>query len=196
MKPENDQPGKFHGPAEVRLVRMLPGPVERVWAYLTDPEKRARWFAGGPMELRPGGKVTFHVQHKNLAPDEIPPEEQRASHEGNRSISGTVTRCEPPHVLAFTFSHYGESEATFELTPQGRDVRLVLTHRGKGGDLSYMAGFGSGWHVHLAHLVALLEGAPRPPFWPLHAQLREPYGKLYAAAKASPHLATNVSSPS
>ena len=196
MKPENDQPGKFNGPAEVRLVRTLPGPIERVWDYLTDPEKRARWFAGGPMELRPGGKVTFHVQHKNLAPDETPPEAQQASHEGNRHMSGTVTRCEPPHVLAFTFSHYGESEATFELTPQGQDVRLVLTHRGTGGDLSYLAGFGSGWHVHLAHLVALLAGAPRPPFWPLQAQLKDRYEKLYTAAKASSTLPTHGSSPS
>ena len=43
----NDEPGKFTGPAEVRLVRILPGPIERVWEYLTDSEKRARWFGGG-----------------------------------------------------------------------------------------------------------------------------------------------------
>ena len=179
----NDQYGKFSSRAEVRFTRTLPGPIERVWEYLTDPAKRARWFAGGPMELRPGGKVTFLVQHKNLAPDETPPEEHKASHDADRSMSGTVTRCEPPRVLAFTFAHYGDSEATFELTPQGKDVRLVLTHRGTGGDLSYMAGFGAGWHTHLAHLVALLEGTPRPPFWPLHAQLIGEYEKLHAAAK-------------
>ena len=27
----NDQHGKFTGPAEVRLVRTLPGPIERIW---------------------------------------------------------------------------------------------------------------------------------------------------------------------
>jgi len=189
----NDQPGKFNGPAEVRLVRTLPGPIERVWEYLTDPAKRARWFAGGPMELRPGGRVTLLVRHKNLAPDETPPEEHRASHDADRIVTGTVTRCEPPHVLAFTFAHYGDSEATFELTPQGQDVRLVLTHRGTDGDLSYMAGFGAGWHTHLAHLIALLKGAPRPPFWALHAQLNEVYAKLYAAAKPSSTLPGPVS---
>ena len=52
----NDQHGKFTGPAEVRLVRTLPGPIERVWEYLTDPEKRSRWFAGGPMELSAGAE--------------------------------------------------------------------------------------------------------------------------------------------
>jgi hypothetical protein len=48
----NDLHGQFTGPAEVRLVRILPGPIERVWDYLTDSEKRGRWFAGGPMEPR------------------------------------------------------------------------------------------------------------------------------------------------
>ncbi len=180
----NDQPGTFTNRAEVRFVRTLPGPIERVWDYLTDPGKRARWFAGGPMELRPGGRVTFLIRHKNLAPDEIPPAEFQASYDSGRTVSGTVTRCEPPRVLAFTFDHYGHSEATFELTAQGRDVHLVLTHRGTGSDISYLPGFGAGWHTHLAHLIAQLEGAPRPPFWPLHNQLLKAYEKSHAAAPA------------
>jgi hypothetical protein len=48
-----------------------------------------------------------------------------------------------------------------------------------------MADFGAGWHTHFAHLVALLEGAPRPPFWPLHAQLKADYEKLRIAAQPS-----------
>ena len=177
----NDQHGKFTGPAEVRLVRTLPGPIERVWEYLTDPEKRSRWFAGGPMELRKGGKLTFHFRHKNLAPDETPPEEHKCHHDPSDSMDGVVTRFEPPRVLAFTFG--ADSDATFELTPQGEDVLLVVTHRARGEDLQYMAGYGAGWHTHLAHLIALLEGAPRPPFWPLHAMLRVDYEKLRLAAQ-------------
>ena len=180
----NDLPGQFTGPAEVRLVRTLPGPIERIWDYLTDPEKRSRWFAGGPMELRKGGKFTLHFQHKNLAPDETPPEEHQCHHDGS-SMDGIITRCEPPRVLAFTFGSTGESEATFELTPQGKNVLLVLTHRARGEDVPYMAGFGAGWHTHVAHLIALLEGAPRPPFWPLHAKLRADYEKLRVAAQGS-----------
>lgn len=178
----NDEPARFNSPAELRIVRILPGPIERVWDYLTDPEKRARWFAGGPLEQRVGGRVAFHVRHKNLAPDETPPVEHRESHDPGRHVSGTVTRCEPPRILAFTFAHYGDSEATFELTPQGENVRLVLTHRGTGDDLSYMTGFASGWHTHLAHLVALLEGGPRPAFWALHAELFEYYRRARAGA--------------
>jgi hypothetical protein len=87
-------------------------------------------------------------------------------------------------VLAFTFGSDGESEATFELTTQGKNVLLVLTHRATGGDLPYMADFGTGWHTHLSHLIALLEGAPRPPFWPVHSKLKLEYEKLRIAAQS------------
>ena len=181
----NEQPGQFTGPAEVRLVRTLPGPIERVWEYLTDPEKRRPWFAGGPMELRPGGKLTLHFHHQELAPGETPPEEHKHHHHPGHHMDGVVTRCEPPRLLAFTFGSTGDSEATFELTPQGKNVLLVLTHRARGEDVPSMAEFSAGWHTHLTHLVALLEGAPPPPFWPVHAKLRADYEKLRVAAQSS-----------
>jgi hypothetical protein len=56
-------------------------------------------------------------------------------------------------------------------------VLLVLTHRSRGTDLPYLKGFASGWHTHLMQLIALLEGAPRPPFWPTHARLKADYVK-------------------
>jgi uncharacterized protein YndB with AHSA1/START domain len=179
----NDQNGKFTAPAEVRIVRTLPGPIERVWDYLTDSEKRARWFAGGPMEQRKGGKVTLVFRHKNLSPNETPPEELMEHHDPGTTMVGTVTRCEPPRLLAFTFGSSGDSEATFELTPQGDNVLLVLTHRARGEDVPYMAGFGAGWHTHFAYLLALLEGTPLPAFWALHAKLRVEYEKLRIAAQ-------------
>jgi uncharacterized protein YndB with AHSA1/START domain len=181
----NEQHGKFASPAEVRIVRLLPGPIERIWDYLTDPEKRSRWFAGGPMELRPGGKLTLRFRHRDLAPDETPPEDHKHHHDPGVSMDGIITRCEPPRVLAFTFGSDGESEATFELTPQGKDVLMVVTHRARDGDLPYMADFGAGWHAHLSLLIALLEGAPRPPFWPVHTKLRADYEKLRLSAQSS-----------
>ena len=48
----NDDRAQFPAPGEIRIMRTLPGPIERIWTYLTDPAKRAKWFAGGPMELR------------------------------------------------------------------------------------------------------------------------------------------------
>lgn len=34
--------GTHSEPNTLRLERVLPGPIERVWEYLTDSEKRAR----------------------------------------------------------------------------------------------------------------------------------------------------------
>lgn len=181
----NDQPGRFNGPGEVRLVRMLPGPIERVWEFLTDPEKRRRWFAGGPMEPCQGGKVTLKFRHIEIAPDETPPEEHKHHHDPGESMDGIVTRWEPPRVLAYTFGSDGESEVTFELTPQGGTVQLVLTHRARGGDLPYIDEFAAGWHTHLTHLIARLEGAPPPPFWPVWARLKTEYAALRASAGRS-----------
>ncbi len=175
-----DEFGTFQGPGEVRIVRTLPGPIERVWDFLTVPEKRARWFAGGPMEPRHGGKVELHFQHGNLAPDEEPPAQFKEAHTGGFKMPGTVLRWEPPHVLSYTFDD--NSDVTFELTTRGANVQLVLTHRSRGEDLPFITGYASGWHTHLAHLMAQLEGSPRPPFWPLHAALKAEYQKLQAAS--------------
>lgn len=179
----NDQPAQFNGPGEVRLVRTLPGPIERVWEYLTDPEKRARWLCGGVLEQKAGGKVEFAMVHKNLAPDETPPAQYAHVQDPGVTFEGRVLRCEPPRLLAFTFGS-DDSEVTFELTPQGKQVLLVLTHRTRGDERKDLCNYASGWHTHLMHLIALLEGAPRPPFWALHLKLKAQYEKLRAANPA------------
>lgn len=178
----NEAFGKFNGPGEVRIIRTLPGPIERVWEYLTDPEKRARWFAGGPMEPRKGGKYELFFHHKNIAPDETPPEQYKQVQDPGFKMAGTILRWEPPHVLSYTFDD--ESDVTFELTEQGKNVQLMLTHRSRGTDLPFLTGYASGWHTHLSLLLALLEGTPRPRFWAMHGKLKEDYDKLRAAAGA------------
>jgi len=176
----NDQPAEFRGPGEVRLIRTLPGPIERLWDYLVDPEKRSRWFAGGPMEPRVGGKMELQFHHATIAPGEVPPEKFKEVHEQGMKMPGTVLRWEPPRVLSYTFDD--NSDVTFELTPLGREVQLVLTHHSRGDDLPHVAGYASGWHSHLTILVALLEETPRPPFWSTHLRLKAEYEKLRLAA--------------
>lgn len=170
----NDQPARFTSPAEVRLVRLLPGPIDRVWAFLTDPAKRARWLAGGTFEPRAGGNITFVMHHSELAPDETPPEQYKKVHHEGASFPGTVLRCEPPHLLVHTFGG-PDSEVTFELQERGDQVQLVLTHRAKGEDLPDLHDFASGWHSHVNLLIALLENKPRPPFWATHLKLKAYY---------------------
>jgi hypothetical protein len=55
----------------------------------------------------------------------------------NASMRQETARWDPPRVLAYTRgeSRGGESEVTFELTPRGMDVALVITHRRLAGRL-------------------------------------------------------------
>lgn len=46
-----DHHGLLAEPATLTIVRVLPGPIERVWSYLTDGELRRQWLGE-----RDGGK--------------------------------------------------------------------------------------------------------------------------------------------
>lgn len=172
--PDNTAHGEFRAPGEVRLVRLLPGPIDRVWAFLTDPEKRARWFCGGLLEQKAGGKIVFAMVHKNIAPGETPPPEYAQVQDPGVTFEGKVLRCEPPHLLVFTFGS-DDSEVTFELTPEGDRVRLVLSHRTRGSEQAELSNYASGWHIHCDHLIAVLTDGPRPPFWSSHRTLKTEY---------------------
>ena len=110
----------------VRFERLLPGPIEHVWAYLTQSDKRGTWLAAGPMDARVGGRVDLHFRHAELSAEKTPPEHYKELENGHL-VQGSITRCEPPRLLSFTWGEWGE--VTFELTPQDDDVLLVLTHR-------------------------------------------------------------------
>ena len=44
--------GRMTDAKTFRIERLLPGPIERVWAYLVESEKRRKWFARGDFDLR------------------------------------------------------------------------------------------------------------------------------------------------
>ncbi|HYD85627.1 MAG TPA: SRPBCC domain-containing protein, partial [Opitutus sp.] len=116
------------------------------------------------------------------APDETPPAKYAHVQDPGVTFEGRVLRCEPPRLLAYTFGSE-DSEVTFELTPEGQQVLLVLTHRTRGDEeRAELTNYASGWHTHLALLVALLEGGPRPKFWAMHAKLLADYEKVRASA--------------
>lgn len=67
-------------PGTLQLERLLPGPIERVWSYLVEPEKRRKWFAGGQMEQRNGGYMELQFRHRELSqPGEEVPENYRST---------------------------------------------------------------------------------------------------------------------
>ena len=173
--------GAVTGPGEVRIERLLPGPIERVWAYLTESEKRRQWFAAGEMELRKGGRLELIFRNSELSPHREPTPEKYKKYEGYRS-TGQVTRFEPPRVLTFLWDEEKgpPSEVTFELSPRGKEVLLVLTHR-RLATRGNMVGVSGGWHIHLGILIDILNGREPRPFWSNHAKLEAEYEKRIPA---------------
>lgn len=142
--------GHLDREAAVRFERLLPGPIERVWAHLTESQYLAGWLGGGTVEPRAGGAVNFMDGH----------------------IRGVVTQWQPPRLLILTWnvfspgetqSQYPESYVAFRLTPEGDQVRLTLTHRPI--NAAFEGRTLMGWHTLLELLGAQLRGEalePRP----------------------------------
>ena len=165
-------------PRTVRTERLLPGPIERLWAWLTEPEKRARWLAGGPMELVVGGRAELKFRHADLSAEKTPPEKFRKM-AGGHTLKCRVTACDPPRLIAYTWGEdWGED--TFELTPKGKNVLLAVIHRRL--DPKGMASVAAGWHVHLGILADRFgEREPRG-FWSTYLRLEAEYEKRLAGA--------------
>jgi uncharacterized protein YndB with AHSA1/START domain len=114
----------------VRFERLLPGPIERVWAYLRESDKPQQWLATGQMEQRVGAAGTLRFGHAALS-SQLSPLPERFKPIEEHSLRLPITRFEPPSLLAWNWveGKDGLTEVIFELTPHGEKVRLVLTHR-------------------------------------------------------------------
>lgn len=170
----------------LRFVRILPGPIERVWDYLWDGEKRGLWFASGPMPTRVGEAFEMRFKHSELSPHQAPPPERMAEMDKTGHTSrNTLLAYEPPHRLVFTFG--GEkginSEVEFRLDPEGdpkdNKVRFTLTHS-KIPDRPFAVGVSGGWHSHLAILEERVHGRTPPAFWDVWRRYDGIYDKRYA----------------
>ena len=128
----NDKKGVFTEPGTIRFERILPGPAERIWEYLTKSELKAKWLSAGDVEATVGGKVEHHFDHTRLSPEDDPFPEKYKALEAGDSSHGVVTQCDPPRLLSYTWAE-GDgtgSEVTFELfAEENNNIRLVLTHR-------------------------------------------------------------------
>jgi len=89
----------------------------------------------------------------------------------------TVIKVDPPRLLAFGWN--GGSDVTFELEPQGNEVKLTVTHR-RAKDRGQLLGVSAGWHAHLDVLEARLRGAALPPFWANWTKLKADYDSRLA----------------
>jgi uncharacterized protein YndB with AHSA1/START domain len=173
-----DKDGVLIDANTIRFERLLPGPIERVWAYLTESEKRKQWFAAGDYELRRGGKANLFFQHKNISkPGTEAPEQFRKMHEEGHNWDGQILEVDAPRLLTMTFGEH--SEVTYELTEQSNgEVLLTLTHRKlTANDLKNVA---PGWHSHLAILSDVLHGSREVDFWATWQEMHKHYGEKFA----------------
>jgi len=146
-----DDRATFDRVGVVRLGRVLPGPVERVWAHLADTRLIPAWYGeSGAIESRAGGAVSLMDGH----------------------IRGVVTQWRPPHLLSYTWnvfdpadppgaaSQHPESFLTLTLEPQGDRVLLALTHLPIPERFEKQTAMG--WHTMLDLIAAALAGEYPP----------------------------------
>jgi uncharacterized protein YndB with AHSA1/START domain len=127
------------GRTRLRFERRLAHGVDRVWRALTEPDELAGWLAEASLDLRPGGAVELRWLNSEAV------------------LHGTVAELDPPRVLALETDLHGRLR--WELLREGDGCLLTFTV-----DLDATPDVLplelAGWHVHLEHLAAALDGRP------------------------------------
>lgn len=164
-----DEFGVLTEPDTLKIQRLLPGPIERVWAFLTESDLRQKWLAAGHMEMKVGAPVELVWRNDELT---NPPGQRPAGFSGERRMQSRITELDPPHKLAIAWENSGD--VSFELEPKGSEVLLTVIHR-RLPNRDNLLGVGAGWHAHLDLLVARASGKEPTPFWDGWSRLRQEY---------------------
>ena len=109
-----DAYGVLTEPATLKIQRLLPGPIERVWAYLTESDLRRQWLAAGQMEMKVGAPVRARLAQQRA--DQ--PARPAAARLRRRAPDG-----EPDHRARSAPQarlHLGKAAATFRLNSSQR----------------------------------------------------------------------------
>jgi uncharacterized protein YndB with AHSA1/START domain len=162
-------------PATLKIQRLLPGPIERVWKYLTDSDLRRQWLAAGQMEMKVGAPFEFVWRNDELT---NPPGERPPGCRDEHRMQSRITELDPPRKLAFAWE--GSGDVSFELEPKGAEVLLTVIHR-RLPDRKMLLGVSTGWHAHLDMLVARASGKEPAPFWDGFSHLRQEYDRRLPA---------------
>ncbi|MGB3147317.1 MAG: SRPBCC family protein, partial [Paracoccaceae bacterium] len=167
-QPMTDAFAKVENGSTLVIQRWLPGPIERVWRYLTDSELRRKWLASGEMNLAPGASLELVWRNDDLSdptdhrPNGFAEEQRMQSH---------IIAVDPMRLLTFSWGH---GAVTFELETKGDRVLLTLTHSGldDGAARNMIA---AGWHMHLDILAAESSNQQAASFWSGWKELRDLY---------------------
>lgn len=167
--------GVLTEPTTLKIQRRLPGPIERVWAYLTDSDLRRQWLAAGQMAMRIDAPFEFVWRNDELTD---PPGQRPTGFGEECRMQSRITELDPLRKLAFTWS--GSGDVSFELQPQGDDVLLTVIHR-RLPDRNMLLKVAAGWHMHLDILVARSTGQVPAPFWDGWSRLQKDYDRRLPA---------------
>ncbi len=167
-----DELAQVTGGDTLHMTRRLPGPIDRVWAYITDGELRRQWLASGTMKQAQGAHFELVWRNDDLSasaderPEGFAPE-YRATCE--------ILEIDPPRMLRYVWPDTGE--VTFELEAQGPSATLLtVTHRRLSGQ-ALVLNVCAGWHAHIDLLEAVVGGEPPPSLWSTWKALRVRYEK-------------------
>jgi len=124
------------------------------------------------MELKVG--ASFELVWRNSELTNPPGTRPEGFGEESRMAS-RVLAFDPPHSLLISWGE--NSEVRFELTRDGDEVVLTVTHR-RLPDRGTTLMVGAGWHIHLDLLVAGLTGGQSEPYWDGWVRLKGEYDRL------------------
>jgi len=153
----------------LRFERDLPGPIQRVWEYLTVSDLRATWLYPGEVPREVGGEFTKTWEGEDGEPA------------GGLTLRTRIY--DPPNVLEYDWIELGapgaairDSYIRFELTASGDRVHLTFTQYALPVD-DYTT-IGAGWHAHLDTLVAQVAGQGGPDAFTRYAEIAPRYEDL------------------
>lgn len=167
--------GTVTAPATLTMERVLPGPIERIWSYLTESDLRRQWLASGEMELKAGSSFSLTWRNDELTD---PPGKRPDGMQGTHTMESQILAIDPPRSIAFTFGTAGE--VYFTLEEKGDEVLLTLVHK-RVPSRTVLLSVSTGWHMHLDVLEARLRNDTPTPFWDGYAQLKSEYDRRLSA---------------
>lgn len=127
------------------LTRTFAGPIEDVWASITESDRLARWFGSWTGDPSSGSvMVTMNAEAESV-----------------EASSYTIRECAAPHVLAVSTSDDGGVwHLRAELSESEGVTTLVFSQERI--DQDHVASAGVGWEWYLDRLAAAAAGDPPP----------------------------------